>query len=88
MPDHDTHDLFDFYMFGCAMGQFRWVHQLLDHPWINVFGAEHRKVMHDAKTIAWIESQYGPMAALVAKGHIACDIAFSSLKRKGGEGGQ
>jgi GTP-dependent phosphoenolpyruvate carboxykinase len=65
------------------MGEYRWVHQLLDHPWQEVFGKEHRRIMHDQKTVAWIESQYGPMASLVARSHIAIDLAVSSAKKRG-----
>lgn len=83
MPDHDTHDLFDFWFFGCNMGQFRWVHRTLDHPWQEMFGKEHRKIMHDSKAIEWIEMRYGPMPALIAKAHIALDIAVSSAKQRG-----
>lgn len=70
-------------MYGCKMGQFRWIHALLDHPWVDILGAEHRRFMHDAKTVAWIESTYGPLPALVAKSHIALDIATSSMKKRG-----
>lgn len=65
------------------MGQYRWVHQLLDHPWQEMFGREHRKIMHDSKAVAYIEAYYGPVPALVAKGHIALDIAVSSAKQRG-----
>ncbi|MDD5614968.1 MAG: hypothetical protein PHH85_02065 [Candidatus Methanoperedens sp.] len=48
-----------------------------------MFGKEHRKIMHDSRTVVWIEMNYGPVPALVAKGHIALDIAVSSAKRRG-----
>lgn len=56
---------------------------MLDHPWQGMFGAEHRKLMHDAKTIAWIEATYGPVPALVAKAHIALDITTTNMKQRG-----
>lgn len=83
MPDHDTHDLFDFWFFGCKMGEFRWVHQLMDHPWQKAMGPDHRKLMHDARTVTWMETNYGPMAGLVCKGHIALDLSVSSAKKRG-----
>lgn len=82
VPDHDTHDLFDVFFFGCTMGQYRWVHRLLDHPWVRMFQEEHRKIMHDEKAVQWIEQQYGPVAALVARAHIATDVAFSEYKKR------
>ena len=71
------------WFFGCSYGQFEYVHKLMDHPWVETFGAEHRRLMHDDKAILWIESQYGPMAGLVARGHRALDIAFSGAKHRG-----
>lgn len=83
MPDHETHNLFDVFFFGCAYGQFQNIHDILDHPWVNLFGKEHRRLMHDEKTVQWIEQVYGPAAAIAARAHIACDMAFSDAKRKG-----
>lgn len=71
------------YFFGCRFGQFKFVHDILDHPWQEVFGAEHRKLMHDSKTLEWIEANYGPAIAVVAKAHIALDIATTSMKQRG-----
>jgi len=81
MPDHDTHDLFDLWFFGCRMGQFRWVHQFIDQ-YAMLFGPEHRRLMHDSKTVEWFERNYGPMVALVVKAHIALDIAVTSMKKR------
>jgi len=84
MPDHDTHDVFDVFCYGCTMGQYRWVHQLLDTTWVKLFGKEHRRLMHDTQTVVWIERTYGPIPAAVAKSHIALDMAFSGWKRRNG----
>lgn len=82
MPDHETHNLFDFFFLGCQYGQYQYIHDLMDHPWVSIFQKDHRRLMHDEKTVQWIEQQYGPVAAIVARAHIACDMAFSEYKKK------
>ncbi len=84
MPDHDTHNFFDMQMYGCSYGQFDFVHKLLDTTWVKLFGKEHRRIAHDDKMVQYIEANYGPMAAAVAKSHIALDITFSGWKRRNG----
>ncbi len=66
------------------MDQFLWVHKLLDTTWVKLFGKEHRRLMHDEATVLWIERTYGPMAAAVAKSHIALDLTFSGWKQRNG----
>lgn len=83
MGDLHAHMLFDTWFFGVEYGSTQYIHHALDHPWVEIFGAEHRRLMHDEKAIQWIGQTYGPFAEIVARGHVALDIAFSNAKRRG-----
>lgn len=88
MPDSHQHMLLDMHFFDVPYGSTKYVHDLLDHgdiDYVRLFGVKHRQFMHDRRAIAWIESQYGPFAGLVAKLHIAIDIVWSYSKRKENE---
>ena len=61
---------------------------MLDQPFTQVFGASHRRVMHDENTIKWAENNYGPVIALIVKGHIALDMSVTSMKKRNENGDQ
>lgn len=82
MPDHDIHDYYDFLTIGCVLGEYRWIHEMIDQPWQRMFGKRHRKVMHDQDMVAWVAATYGPIAGMVAQGHLTLDLVMSLYAKK------
>lgn len=82
MPDHETHDYYDFLTIGCTLGEYRWVHEMMDQPWQQMFGKRHRKIMHDDSTVQWFAMTYGPVVGQVAKGHLIIDLVISQYGKR------
>ena len=82
MPDHETHDYYDFLTIGCTLGEYRWVHEMMDQPWQQMFGKRHRKIMHDDNTVQWFAMTYGPVVGQVAKGHLIIDLVISQYGKR------
>lgn len=78
------HQLFDFWFFDAPMGSTKYIHDLIDHGdigYVATFGVKHRQFMHDERAVQFIENNYGPYAAMVARGHIALDKVYSQMRR-------
>jgi len=88
IPNLHEHCLFDMHFFGVKYQEYEYVHQILDHG-VNVgidyqklFSVKHRHFLHDARAIEYVAANYGYLAGLIAKGHIALDIVWSYSKRE------
>ena len=73
MPPHPAHNAHDTLMRRCPLGTYDHVHKLLDTAYVKIFEKDHRKILHDAKSVEVIRQQLGPMAATVAMDHIFMD---------------
>lgn len=82
MPDHEVHDYYDFLTTGCPLGEYHWLHELIDQPWQRMFGKRHRKVMHDDKMVQWVTNVYGPVAGQIARGHLIVDLTISLYAKR------
>ena len=88
MPDIHTHCLFDMHFFGCKYEQFVWVHNILDHGADvgidnqRLFAVKHRRFLHDSRAVEYITANFGYLAGLIVRGHIALDIVYSYSKRE------
>lgn len=88
MGDKHQHMLLDFHFFGVPYGSTGYIHDILDHgtdvgiDYQRLFAVKHRHFMHNQEAVAWIESNYGIFASLVAKLHISFDIVHSYGKKK------
>jgi len=86
MPNIHEHLLFDQHFFGYTYGQYKYIHNLLDHGaigYVATFSKGHRKYMHDSRAVEFVTKNYGILAGQVAQAHIALDKVWSESKRKG-----
>ena len=83
MPTHEVHDKYDMQVFGVPFGTYHWVHQLMDSPFSQIFGKQHRKILHDAEGVEAIRQQFGDMIALVAMHHITLDFPRTYVIQNG-----
>jgi len=73
MPSLHEHDMWDRMITGCEYGRWSFIHQLLDHPWCEIFKSEHRAILHDDRAVESIRRVYGNDAAFIADQHIKLD---------------
>ena len=73
MPNHPQHLAFDTQKFGVPYGTYLWVHEMMDSGFARIFGKEHRKILHDPKSVEAIRQVFGDEIALVAAWHIHLD---------------
>ena len=69
-------------MFGVPMWHYLWVHQMLDSPFVKIFGKKHRRILHSAAGVQLFTLWFGPEIGLVAYYHILLDRVFTALRRK------
>jgi len=62
--------------------QFNWVNYIMDHPWQELFGKDHRKVAHNEAFARMMEQQYGYWAGQFVRFHIECDRRETNRKNK------
>ena len=88
IPDIHTHCLFDMHFFRVKYREYVFVHNILDHgdnvgiDYQRLFATKHRHFMHDDRAVEYITANFGPLAGMVARGHVALDIVFSYSKRE------
>lgn len=76
------------HMFGVKYREYEFVHQILDHganvgiDYQRLFAAKHRKFLHDDRAIGYVTDNFGYMAGIITRGHIALDIVWSQGKRE------
>ena len=62
--------------------QFNWVNHIMDHPWQELYGKNHRKVAHNETFARMMEQQYGYWAGQFVRFHIQCDQELTNRKNK------
>ena len=83
-----THCLFDMHFFGCKYREYEFVHNILDHganvgiDYQRLFAVKHRHFLHDNRAVEYVTANFGYLAGMIAKGHIALDIVYSYSKRE------
>lgn len=82
MPDHQTHYLYDCYIFGKEVAdKYHWIHAAMDHPWTKIYGPAHRRINHNQAFVDQMTYQYGSIAGAIARNHISLDLFFTKQKR-------
>ena len=81
MPNSREHKKLCEKHFGKALtAQYNFINDLMDHPWQEILGKDHRRIAHNEEFAQLMELQYGYWAGQFVRFHIICDRTVTERK--------
>ena len=81
MPNSREHKRLCEKHFGKALtAKYNFINDLMDHPWQELYGKDHRRIAHNEEFAQLMEVQHGYWAGQFVRYHIICDRLVTGRK--------